>query len=423
MAASSSSSRSIQVGVREQVDLFNERRWQVTIPCGDASRSLRWLAFASCLRMALDAGDTPAKYVPQTIKKSDGTVLDPETLIRDIVDDESEVVVECSRGPRSFIPDKEDGAFNSQVQLSNSAWGNCENMDQRTDDVHNILDLVEWKLYGIEEASSAKNAISSHLGLLQSFIIWYSCQGKELEVKDFGVLNLSQFTQLFQEAMSDAICVDALEIVFNELLELNGRGGLYQLTVLEFLPAIFFVASGSSPKNMALEKRKTIHLEVLSLIETKLVPVWNEKIVPKICSVQTTSQKDCMLAIKEFQETMELCLKACLPGHKSNAPVQIPFKVLLPFLKEPNSMGEFPLDLRFGLRELQEFLLGASYFCHSNSVSPMRISDTAYLKSYLKQVFTKAGVSKPLYTTYDEKKDYLRSILIHKGDAISVQNS
>ncbi|KAH7444718.1 hypothetical protein KP509_02G089500 [Ceratopteris richardii] len=286
-------------------------------------------------------------------------------------------------------------------------------MDQRTDDVHNILDLVEWKLYGIEEASSAKNAISSHLGLLQSFIIWYSCQGKELEVKDFGVLNLSQFTQLFQEAMSDAIC-------------------------------------GSSPKNMALEKRKTIHLEVLSLIETKLVPVWNEKIVPKICSVQTTSQKDCMLAIKEFQETMELCLKACLPGHKSNAPVQIPFKVLLPFLKkwnvlethwnfpalallvinvfgnhkmEPNSMGEFPLDLRFGLRELQEFLLGASYFCHSNSVSPMRISDTAYLKSYLKQVFTKAGVSKPLYTTYDEKKDYLRSILIHKGDAISVQNS
>ncbi|KAH7444721.1 hypothetical protein KP509_02G089500 [Ceratopteris richardii] len=386
MAASSSSSRSIQVGVREQVDLFNERRWQVTIPCGDASRSLRWLAFASCLRMALDAGDTPAKYVPQTIKKSDGTVLDPETLIRDIVDDESEVVVECSRGPRSFIPDKEDGAFNSQVQLSNSAWGNCENMDQRTDDVHNILDLVEWKLYGIEEASSAKNAISSHLGLLQSFIIWYSCQGKELEVKDFGVLNLSQFTQLFQEAMSDAIC-------------------------------------GSSPKNMALEKRKTIHLEVLSLIETKLVPVWNEKIVPKICSVQTTSQKDCMLAIKEFQETMELCLKACLPGHKSNAPVQIPFKVLLPFLKEPNSMGEFPLDLRFGLRELQEFLLGASYFCHSNSVSPMRISDTAYLKSYLKQVFTKAGVSKPLYTTYDEKKDYLRSILIHKGDAISVQNS
>eukprot|EP00250_Pteridium_aquilinum_P029251 c38883_g1_i1 orf=2-277(-) len=89
----------IQVQVRERVDLFDEKRWTtVVMACGDASQHLRWLAFASCLRLALDTGDVPSKFVPQVVKKIDGTILDVNKTIKDLLEDGCEVVVEYSSG-------------------------------------------------------------------------------------------------------------------------------------------------------------------------------------------------------------------------------------------------------------------------------------------------------------------------------------
>ncbi|KAI5068661.1 hypothetical protein GOP47_0017006 [Adiantum capillus-veneris] len=109
----------------------------------------------------------------------------------------------------------------------------------------NVLDVIEWSLYGIEDTIGAKNVLAPHLGFLQTLLIWCSCQGREMEDKDFGALNLAQFVQLFQEARKVVISVDILERIFMELLELNGEKGSYQMSTLEFLPAIFFVASES----------------------------------------------------------------------------------------------------------------------------------------------------------------------------------
>ncbi|KAI5067877.1 hypothetical protein GOP47_0016222 [Adiantum capillus-veneris] len=133
-----------------------------------------------------------------------------------------------------------------------------------------------------------------------------------------------------------------------------------------------------SPRNM---EKKVVYSEASSLIVDDLVPAWNSKIKPNFDSVQASSQKECLRVFKDNQEIIEVCLKACLPEHKPRDPVQLPIRVLLPFLKkwrvldmhwyypvvailvinalgrckrEANEMVELPLDLTFGAQELLE---------------------------------------------------------------------
>ncbi|CAM6085920.1 unnamed protein product [Calypogeia fissa] len=65
--------------------------------------------------------------------------------------------------------------------------------------------------------------------------------------------------------------------------------------------------------------------------------------------------------------------------------------------------------LRFGVEEIQRFLLAASHCLYNMQRKPLlRVSEHSFLRTYLQAVFVRAKVAKPLYTTYQEKLAYMR---------------
>jgi hypothetical protein len=75
---------------------------QVWVECGGGEQILRWLAYTACARLAYLRGDAPQMYVPQAVNANDGTVLDVDLVLNEVLGDGDSLSVEYGRGPEAF---------------------------------------------------------------------------------------------------------------------------------------------------------------------------------------------------------------------------------------------------------------------------------------------------------------------------------
>lgn len=74
-----------------------------------------------------------------------------------------------------------------------------------------------------------------------------------------------------------------------------------------------------------------------------------------------------------------------------------------------------PTDaLTFGLIELRRMLLASSHHAYLQVITK-RVSEPAFFRTHMRSCFIRAGIAKPLYSNYEEKKQYLRTICFRYG--------
>lgn len=74
-----------------------------------------------------------------------------------------------------------------------------------------------------------------------------------------------------------------------------------------------------------------------------------------------------------------------------------------------------PTDpLTFGLIELRRMLLVSSHHAYLQLITK-RVSEPSFFRTHIRSCFIRAGIAKPLYSNYEEKKQYLRTICFRYG--------
>jgi len=101
---------------------------RLDIPCGAGKQHIRWLALAVATRMQRETYPH-AFRVPQRVLSSDGTVLKPRAVIKDVLEDGEEVIVELRQGahvPDEWLYDEESKEWIDQAYGPQSNLMDCK---------------------------------------------------------------------------------------------------------------------------------------------------------------------------------------------------------------------------------------------------------------------------------------------------------
>ena len=159
------------------------------IVCGHGNQVLRWLAFASCERLAHIAGIAPGTFVPQAVLNQEGVALDVDTVIKELFADGDTVSVRFGPGPEAFTvpwdgrsPDPPfrwgaDGEIATESELD---WL------ERDLDLYafGVDDLVNESLAAstpearADDVAATHATLVSHGGVLQALFTLYESKGR-----------------------------------------------------------------------------------------------------------------------------------------------------------------------------------------------------------------------------------------------------
>ncbi|XP_024534879.1 uncharacterized protein LOC9658376 [Selaginella moellendorffii] len=283
-------------------------RWLAHAACARMAYNTGKREFGKNASLFMDffplSGDVPAKYVPQAVRSMGGEVFHPDLIINKTLQDGAQVEVECSRGPESFTvyyegkpapvikdffpkkQEEEDKKPEELEQLTKTpsetaqgqpppteappaqttetplapavdSEGNPLPMepppplpppDKRVVWANTVLDSIDWTKYPVAgDLNINYETWEKDCGIVQSVLIWYCAKGDEIEDKDFGVLNCEQFREIFVDTK---LCIDqagedVVDSCFDDGLKATNCPSAYQLSLVEFIPALVQFASSS----------------------------------------------------------------------------------------------------------------------------------------------------------------------------------
>eukprot|EP00959_Pyramimonas_sp_CCMP1952_P048942 1022704-Pyramimonas_sp.AAC.2 len=114
----------------------------VWVECGNGDQILRWLAFTACARLAYLRGDAPQQYVPQAVNANDGTVLDVDLVLNEVLSDGDGLTVEFGHGPEAFKI-----RWDGRPSTPTFQWGE-EGIIGPSD--HEWLEELDMKAFGVD---------------------------------------------------------------------------------------------------------------------------------------------------------------------------------------------------------------------------------------------------------------------------------
>ncbi|EFJ24479.1 hypothetical protein SELMODRAFT_414604 [Selaginella moellendorffii] len=468
----------VQVLLKERINEFDFREWTVSVACGLGSQRLRWLAHAACARMAYNtgkrefgknaslfmdffplSGDVPAKYVPQAVRSMGGEVFHPDLIINKTLQDGAQVEVECSRGPESFTVYYEG---KPAPVIKDFFPKKQEEEDKKPEELEQLTKTPSETAQGQPPPTEAPPAQTTETPLAPAVdsegnplpmepppplpppdkrVVWANTVLDSIDWTKYpvaGDLNINYetwekdcafFQEQFREIFVDTkLCIDqagedVVDSCFDDGLKATNCPSAYQLSLVEFIPALVQFASSSLFEPFVPERdRQHLSTRVTHLIRNFLARTLSEQISAGLKELHKAAKTGtvCMDVLKENKELSQACIKRCKPpSDPTKKKIRVPFHILLPFFRRWLVLGDHWKPQRASLIliyafQRSQFFFGASYFAFMESTSLIKISDHAYLRDFLDKVFKRSGVAKPLYTTYEEKKAYLRSILLHE---------
>lgn len=251
----------IKVHLQELHATDESQHFVVNLHCGAGEQILRWVAHAACARLAYQTGELPNSYVPQSVLQTDGTILDIDIVLNELLADGDELFVEYSKGPTVF-----ECRWEGRPKTPPHVWGDTVSATKKE---YNWLDDIDLKQYGFNElvnpdlASANVHAVDQDLaatmdvmrqytGAMQALFIYYGTQGEHPSQEK---LSLPQFRDIILDSQipSDKFMPGMIDEAFNKARSAGSITGdkgkrqrgavLSKLGLQEFVFALIFVAA------------------------------------------------------------------------------------------------------------------------------------------------------------------------------------
>eukprot|EP00879_Flechtneria_rotunda_P027528 GHRR01029494.1.p1 GENE.GHRR01029494.1~~GHRR01029494.1.p1 ORF type:complete len:381 (+),score=140.39 GHRR01029494.1:430-1572(+) len=224
------------------------------IHCGQGQQILRWLAYSACAQLAYRRGETLGRYVPQTVLSKDGTVLDADLVLSEVVFDQDELFVEYSEGPIAFrtrwegrpkTPPLSWENAGQEAVLSPTTW--LEEMDLAAEGLAGLQDAEQQDAAaGANDLARVREVLLQHAGALQMLFLLYTCEAST-PIDAIHRMTLPQFKAMLQAAKvtSNTLPPDKLDELLAAVQNSQGaltRKGHTQSNTSGFDLADFIVA-------------------------------------------------------------------------------------------------------------------------------------------------------------------------------------
>ena len=211
----------------------------VNVECGSGEQILRWLGHEAVRRMEHLASiptSTPS-LVPQAVSDATGIVLDPDTVLKEVVKDGDAVIVRFGRGPEAFTTKWKDrpkprpfewGAMDSRgvtIRPEHDKW--LKDLDLYRYGVDDMVEEIHAKTHENARADDVKNVkavMTEFGGFIQAVFKLYESKTKgdddEVEVDR---ITCDQFRMLCRDCAKD-LSSDYVDACFNAVLPQNVKG-------------------------------------------------------------------------------------------------------------------------------------------------------------------------------------------------------
>jgi len=232
----------------------------ILLNCGAGEQILRWVAYAACGRMAFQKGDVPSAYVPQSVLQADGTILDVDIVLNEMLGDGDELYVEYSHGPTVFKcrwegrPRTPPHVWGETAVTENVEYDWLSDLDLKAYGLNELInpDLASANAHAVDQDLDAtKDIMSQYAGPLQALFIYYGTQGDSPSQEK---LSLSQFRDIILDSQiaSEKFVPGMIDEAFNKAryaqasVQESGKrrqSAGSKLGLQEFIFALIFVAA------------------------------------------------------------------------------------------------------------------------------------------------------------------------------------
>jgi len=232
----------------------------ILLNCGAGEQILRWVAYAACGRMAFQKGDVPSAYVPQSVLQADGTILDVDIVLNEMLGDGDELFVEYSHGPTVFKcrwegrPRTPPHVWGETAVTENVEYDWLSDLDLKAYGLNELInpDLASANAHAVDQDLDAtKDIMSQYAGPLQALFIYYGTQGDSPSQEK---LSLSQFRDIILDSQiaSEKFVPGMIDEAFNKAryaqasVQESGKrrqSAGSKLGLQEFIFALIFVAA------------------------------------------------------------------------------------------------------------------------------------------------------------------------------------
>lgn len=304
------------------------------IACGHGNQVLRWLAFASCERLAHIAGIAPGTFVPQAVLNQEGVALDVDTVIKELFADGDTVSVRFGPGPEAFTvpwdgrsPDPPfrwgaDGEIATESELD---WL------ERDLDLYafGVDDLVNESLAAstpearADDVAATHATLVSHGGVLQALFTLYESKG-DVDARDVSRMNLEQFRQFTRDCKATtagppSIKAECLDECFNEVMVQNRKGAKRTTTnessiqIDAFFVAVLRVAARKYDVATAKEQGfAELHVRLDHFVKTHVIPNVGSVFEANHDQLKGCADDEVLVLLGRARRLTKLAMTSCL---------------------------------------------------------------------------------------------------------------
>lgn len=304
------------------------------IECGHGDQVLRWLAFASCERLAYIAGIAPGTFVPQAVLNQEGVALDVDTVIKELFADGDTVSVRFGPGPEAFTvpwdgrpPDPPfrwgaDGEIATESKLD---WLERD-LDLYAFGVDDLVSesLAESKPEArADDVASTHATLMSHGGVLQALFTLYESKG-DVDARDVSRMNLEQFRQFMRDCKATtagppSIKAECLDECFNEVMVQNRKGAKRTTTnessiqIDAFFVAVLRVAARKYDMAKAKEQGfAELHVRLDHFVKTHVIPNVGSVFEANHDQLKGCADDEVLVLMRKARRLTKLTMTSCL---------------------------------------------------------------------------------------------------------------